>query len=474
MHDSRQTNYNEIKSEIERFEMMEKGQKNFFFDVHIIEEIFDFYTDKFQYEKAEKVINIGIHQHPNATALQVKQAIVLMEKGEDERAMYLLQNLSHLESSNSEVYLNLGLVYLRNDYILEAEENFRKALEISSEDREYILLDIGIFFNQHEVYTKAIEFLKPACIEFKENENLIFELAYAYDKEYDLINGIETYEKVIVLNPFSENAWYNLGILHAKSDNLEMANECYDFALAIYPEHGEAIFNKANALVGLHKLEEALDYYFDYISMGYEPTLPYHYIADSLEQMNRTEDSLRYYRLVTNKFPQYMPAWLNYLATLVNKEMVEEALEASVEVLKYHSDYGEMWYLRGRVLLLNHNLTEALDAFEKAFEDDPDSLRNIYELYELKLALQPKLKREELLEEWHNLYPTSPAVHYMYCAHYLMEDRNITRAVTHLDFALEEDPNIELFLSLFPKAKSMIKKSKKLSRIIDKHFDYEF
>ena len=169
-----------------------------------------------------------------------------------------------------------------------------------------------------------------------------------------------------------------------------------------------------------------------------------------------------------------MPAWLNYLATLINKEMIKEGLKASIRALKHHADFGEIWYLRGRVLLLNHNLSDAYIAFEKAFEDDPDSLRNIYELYELKRVLEPKLNGKNILEEWQALYPNSPAVHYLFCAHYLMEERNITKAVFHLDQALEEDPGIDVFLSLFPKAERMIKKSKKLSRIIKKHFDNEF
>lgn len=473
MHNSRQTNYNEIKREIERFELMEKGQKSFFFDVHTIEDIFDFYTDGLQYEKAEKIIEIGIHQHPNATSLQLKHAIVLMEKGEDEKAVTLLQYLSQLEKYNHEVYLNLGLIYLRNNNIPQAEKNFRQALEVASEEREMVLFDIAVLLNQHEAYTQTIELLQSACNEFKTNEHLLFELAYAYDKENNLISGMEIYEKVIDINPFSENAWYNLGILHAKSSSFEQAIECYDFTLAITPEHSEALFNKANALVALQKFDEAIDNYFEYISFQNEPILPYHYIADSFEQLEKIDESLKYYQLLTSKQPDYMPAWLNYLAILINKEMVQEALTVSKNALKYHANFSEIWYLRARSLLLNNDLSNAHNAFEKAFEDDPDSLKNSYELYQLKLALKPELNGKSILDEWHQLYPTSPAVHYMLCAHYLLDERNITTACHHLTMALNEDLNIELFIAFYPQVEKIIKKSKKLSRIIEKHFDYE-
>ena len=473
MYESWQTNYNEIKEDIERFERMDSGEKSFFFDVHTIESIFDFFTDKYQFDKAEKILSIGILQHPNATSLKVKQAIILMEKGDDKNAVQLLQNLSKIETSNPEVYLNLGLLYLRNDHTEEAETCFTHALEIAFDDREEILLDIGVFFNQQEAFKKAIQFLKPACNEYPENENLLFELAYAYDKEFDFNNGLNTYLKVIDLNPFSENAWYNLGILYTKDNEFEKAINCYDYALAIMPDHGEALFNKANALVSLNKPAEAIDCYIEYISLGFDTVLPYHYIADCLEQMGQAEESLRYYRLTTTKTPDYMPAWLNYLATLINREMVEEAIEASTVALNHHHDIGELWYLRARALLLNNDKKQAQKAFEMALEDDPDSLRNLYELYQLKIELNPKASGFDFLKKWKQKYPESPAVHYLFCAHYLLEERNLNKAVHYLDLALEADPGIDLFLDLFPKVEKMIKKSKKLSQVIDKHLNHE-
>lgn len=127
MQESWQTNYNDIKEEIERFEEMENGGKSCYFDVHTLEGIFDFYADKFQFDKAERVIRLGIRQHPDATSLQAKHAIVLIEKGDDQAALRLMERLTSLEQSNPEVFLNLGLVYLRSRRTAEGIRAFGKA-----------------------------------------------------------------------------------------------------------------------------------------------------------------------------------------------------------------------------------------------------------------------------------------------------------------------------------------------------------
>ncbi|WP_026475548.1 tetratricopeptide repeat protein [Alkaliflexus imshenetskii] len=475
MHESWQANYNDIKGEIERFEQMENGQKTFYFDVHTIENIFDFYTDKFQFEKAEKALQIGIRQHPDATSLQAKHAIILMEKGEDDRAIKLMESLLQLEQSNQEIFLNLGLAYLRNNQQEKAVVFFKKALETAFEDREDVMLDIGIYLNQHEAYKITIDFLASGCREFPNNESLLFELAFAYDKEFIIEKGLETYNRLIDINPFSENAWYNLGILYIKNNDFDNANKCYDYALAINPAHGEALFNKGNSLVNQGQYLEAIDCYIDYISYGYDVLLPYHYIADCLDQLGNWDLALRFYRLTVNTDTGYMPAWLGYLALLINQEYASEASEVSEKALQYHGEISELWYLRARSLLLTGNLNEAEDAFEVCFKEDYDNLRNAYELYQLKKALSPKFKGDKLLNRWLKAYPDSPAVHYLATAYYLLDERNLNKAIGHLRTALIENPeDYEFFVELFPTIEKMVSKSKKLTQLIENYFPYEF
>ncbi len=474
MHESWQTNNNEIKEDVERFEQMENGEKEFYFDVHSIENIFDFYADEDQLEKAERVLQLGFKQHPNSTSLLSKKAVMLMEKGSDQEAIKLMEGLINLEQSNPEFNLNLGWVYLRNGYLNSSIESFNKTLEVAFDEREDYLLDIVLYLNQSEYFKATINYLEIECVRYPKNENLLFELAFAYDKEGNIDKGIGTYKKLLEVNPFSENGWYNLGILYIKNQELDLANSCYDYALALNPSHAEALFNKGNSLVHLGQFQEAIDCYFDYVSYGYDPLLAYHYLADSLEQLGHIEHSLRFYRLTIETDSGYVPGWLGYISLLINNDISEEALEASQKALEAFSEYSEFYYLRARALLLIDDVKGARKAFELSFKLDPDNLRNAFELYQIKLASSSRNKGLTIWEKWLKKHPDSPAVNYLGAAILIQEAKDLKKGAIHLENAVKSDPDsYDLFIELYPGIEKIIKKSKKLNQIIIRYFDYE-
>ena len=475
MHESWQTNHNEIKEDVERFEQMESGDKEFYFDVHSIENIFDFYADKNQFERAERVLEIGFRQHPNSTSLLAKQSIILMERGEDQQAISLMESLVNLEQSNPEFFLNLGWVYLRNGFVEKGIDCFKKTLEVAVEEHEDYLLDIALYLNQSDFFESTIIFLEQECDQYPNNENLLFELAFAYDKEGNIEKGMKTYNTLLEINPFSDNAWYNLGILFIKNKELDLAISCYDYALAISPSHAEALFNKGNALVHLGRYQEAFDCYIDYISYGYDVILAYHYLADCLEQMEAIDEALRFYRIAVETDPGYIPAWLGYLSMLINHEKTDEALNVSQKALETLTDYSEFHYLRARALLLIDDLKGARKSFEFSLDLDPENLRTVVELFHLRLAMSRRTKSVNVWKKWLKKYPESAAMHYLGSALCMQESNDLKQAAIYLNYAVETDPeSYELFIELFPGVEEIVLNNKKLNNIIINNFDYEF
>lgn len=474
MHESWQTNYNEIKEDVERFEQMENGEKEYYFDVHSIENIFDFYADKNQFEKAERVLQLGFRQHPQSTTLLAKQAIILIEKGEDQRAIDLMEGILHLEKSNPEFYLNLGWVYLRNGLVDKGIVCFRKTLEMAFDEHEEYLLDIVLYLNQVQEFKSTIHFLESGIKQYPANENLLFELAFALDKEERIDEGLQVYHQLLEVNPFSENAWYNLGILYIKNKQLDEAVSCYDYALALNPSHAEALFNKGNALVHLNQYLDALDCYLDYISYGYEPLLAYHYMADCHEQLGFNDLARRMFSLTVKSDPEYIPGWLGYLSLLINHEYNEEALEETHKALELFASYSEFHYLRARALLLIDDYKGAQKEFETGFKIDPDNLRNTFELFQIKSGASRQATGLPLWKRWKGKYPDSPAIQYLGAAVYLLEIHNPEQAAICLDKALSNDTeSYDLFIELYPELEEVIQNNPILNQIILKYFDYE-
>ena len=468
-----QTNHNEANEDVKRFERMENGNTEFYFDVQSIENIFDFYAGNDQFDKAERILQLGIKIHPGSISLLLKQAVVLLDKGQDKAAISILYGLSELEQSNPDILFNLGWAHLKTNDAENAVLYFRQTLDAAFDDYEDFLLDIALFLNQSDEYKLTIEFLEEGCNKCPKNEDLLFELAYAYDKEDRVKDGISAYKKLLDINPFSENAWYNLGILYIRNEDFINAIECYDYTLAINPSHAEALFNKANALVNLGELRNALDCYIDYVSYGYDVILAYHYIADCLEQMGFYECSLRYFRMTVATDPLYLPAWLGYLSLLINRDHVDESLEAADRALQASESFPEFMYLKANALLIAGKPESALEWFEKSIINDLDNVRNIFEWLQVKQQLNPFEKSFSLLGEWINTYPDCSAANYAAAAIALIESKDMQLAALYLEKALMKAPeNFDYFLEIFSIPEDIFDDDV-LDIIITKYIDYE-
>ena len=79
------------------------------------------------------------------------------------------------------------------------------------------------------------------------------------DQKYD--TGIKKFESVLTRDKDNIYAYHGRGQCHFEKGNIEEAIKCYDDALNINPEYGNALNSKANALDKLNKKNEALEIY---------------------------------------------------------------------------------------------------------------------------------------------------------------------------------------------------------------------
>ncbi len=80
-----------------------------------------------------------------------------------------------------------------------------------------------------------------------------------------MITALLYYLKYLEEEPFSDSAWYNLGIIYNKLEQYEKAMEAYDYALAINSQNTFALFNKGNILSNLERYSEAIPVYHEYL-----------------------------------------------------------------------------------------------------------------------------------------------------------------------------------------------------------------
>lgn len=467
MHNSQYTNHNEIKESIKRFELMEKGEKNFFFDVDTIEILFDFYIDKYDLEKASKILNIGIGQHPQSMTLQLKEAYILMEKEDYDAAINKLELIASIETANYEVYLNLAFSYSFKENISKVRSNLDLALQYVPTVDELIdlLYDIASFFNEQGKHSLTIEYVEPYHKFHPKNEDFILELAFAYFDSNHIDKAIDVYKTILDNDPFLENIWYNLGTAYLKMSDIQKSLEAFDFALAINPEHSFSYLGKSEVYELTENYNEAFDNLLEYISYSFD-YIAYEKAAIYLFNLNKRSEAIRYLEIAVKKTPFYHSVWSKLISLLVDEKRYEEALKYVEQSVRHHARSDSLWHFSGIILSFLNKKEDALRAYKRAFIINQNNILYIDNYVHLMLDINPALVEIELLNEIVDKYPES-SVHFLLVNYYLFTKRDLKLAGFHLDAALYETGALfQDFIHLFPDSVDEINKSVRLSKIL--------
>jgi tetratricopeptide (TPR) repeat protein len=458
------TNHDEAPEDIDRFEKMVAGKKELYFDVHQIENIFEFYLDNDKYEKADRILQLGLRQHPSSTSLLLKQASVLSDQGRVEEAQDILDRLTSIEYSNADVFVLLGWNYFKKNDLTAALDNFHKALSLARDEEEELLFDIGFTLSQEGAYSAALPFLEKVYQKFKVHDNLLFELAFVYDKLGFLEKSIQVYNELLDVNPFSENGWYNLGILYNKIEDYERAVQAYEFTITINPLHPEAHFNLGNSLThnGLYK--EALEAYHEHVSLSEDVLLTYQYIADCWEQLGEYKMAIRYYQLITQRDKNLPDAWYGLGTAFMGIQEFQKGIQAIDQAISIDPVNSDYWFAHARGLFELKKIDDAARSLENGINIDPEETAAWIELLRLKLLLDPNYDLDEFLKDAQNKYEDSAAVLYLGAFIHYKYFKDIPQAKDFLSKAVEiQDDDLQILLQEFPTMKDV----PELKEIID-------
>lgn len=446
MQDFLHTNHDDVLEAVERFERMISTDKEVYFDVHQVENIFDFYLEKSLLKQAEQILQIGLRQHPQSTTLLVKKAGLLADDNHLDEALDLLLQVAPIENTNTEVFITMGWVLLQKNDIAKAVKYFKKAVNLAFDDEEDILLEISYNLNQSEVYPEAVYFLEELIQKYPNNTNALFELAFALDKIGERTKSISIYEKLLEIDPFSENAWYNIGILYNKEDRFIEASQAYDFTLAINPYHSEAYFNKGNSLAHKGCFAEALDAYIEHVSLSKDVVLTYQYIADCWEQLGNYDMAIRFYRLVTKELPESGDAWYGIGTALMEKEDFKNGLQAIDQAISINPMNADYWFAHARGLFELDQAEDATRSLENGLNIDPEELTGWIELIKLKMGLDKDFIPKQFLVELKEQYPDIAAVSYLAVIIHYQYLNDTDNAVEELKTALDLDSTLLSYL----------------------------
>ena len=137
------------------------------------------------------------------------------------------------------------------------------------------MTDISSLYISNNELETALYFLKKGNELSPSNTNILYEIAFCYEQKEDLKHSEETYHQIIKIDPFSYEAWFNLGQVYFTNKEYRKAIQAYDYAMAISEDDSMTILQRAHSYFHIREYQKAIDGYLEYSEMTGEEFEPY-------------------------------------------------------------------------------------------------------------------------------------------------------------------------------------------------------
>jgi tetratricopeptide (TPR) repeat protein len=361
----------------EKYEAFKHGETHaVYFDVNELELLLDQYLEQNAFADVKNLIQIAEKLHPGSVGIKLRKAKYFFSDGKIRAAWNLLNQVQAIEPSQAEVYMLKGMIEVLNKKPVKAEDWFKTALAHAGDEALDMYYTIASTLESAHQYKAAAKYYELA---YKHSENsdseLLYDLAYCHEKGGSVKKSLEFYHMYLDINPFSETAWYNMGVNYYNQEKYKKALEAFDYALTIDTEYLPAMQGKARVLIQNEDYNDGIKTYLKYIKNSQPDAEACFEIGDAYRHADRLEKAMTYYEMALDRDQTYADAHYGIALIKFEQETYMESLMHLRSAIRESAHNPDYWYTAG---LASNKLglhIEAEEAFEKALElypYDPD------------------------------------------------------------------------------------------------------
>ena len=435
---------------VERYERYLSGGAPGYFDVDEMERIVEYYLSYGRTKDSLRAVELGKRLHPTSGVLDMKRAKIYLATGDTNKALRILSNL--VEDSDPEITFLKIEALSKLDRNLEAYELAKELVDDENDDLDILCIDLAMIFMGEGKFEYALELLKAGDNHNPKNIDLLFDMAFCQEQKVMLPEAIQTYNRIIQLDSFVSEAWFNLGQVYFLLNQYENAIEAYDYALVINEKDNISLIQKGHSHFQLGQWQLAINIYLEYLHTTSDKWQVWLFIAECFEKMENFAKALYYYKLSYKEMEDNYEAIVGIAICLLEMDQFQESLEYINKSLEIGSEMADSWIYMAEAKVGLGEYKEALDAYHQAVSIDPNqpdallAMGNIYmdfadfktalKYYELAYSFDQTLEFIEL---------------FIAVASYYTED--YSKVVTYLELAIHRNLDAaKLFLELCPGA----------------------
>jgi len=191
--------------------------------------LLDYYRSKEAIETLEYVLD----QEPTRISTLLKLAEFHHILKEYDKSISAINEVIRLQSYNPEAFFMLGMNFRAINRMEKAKGSFLRAVELDADltDAWIILGNIA----EEQKDASAEDFYKNAVHSNQHSIEALHSLAYFLQNKDRVVEAIDLYKQINVLDTQYEDAYLNTGILYISIDSLEKAKEHFQILKKINP-----------------------------------------------------------------------------------------------------------------------------------------------------------------------------------------------------------------------------------------------
>lgn len=399
--------------------------------------------------------------------------IILMQLGEEEKAIelaekakeidsedytyeYLIgtayvalrqydESIAHLEKAlelapnHSQIYGNLGTAYLLKNDQTKSIEMYKKAIEIEPENTE-ALYNLGSLYQIQNNHSEACVYFEKAYA-IKNDEKSLVGLTLSEFKGGNYTKAIEHYKALVVAHPEKDSYLYNLATCY---EQVRDFNNAISILKQLITRNPNSV-NMAQKLAGLYMetrdLRNAKELY-DKIILKNSPSANtlYQYAIIS-SQLYDTDTAERIFKKVIGMNPDNALAHKDLGVIYLNKRLFDYAKDEFKTALNLTPDNYDIVFEYANYLYSVGNYKEADEYYEKALSLNDDVIAKTLRAMN-KIELNELDKAKELIDNALKQEPHHEYIQFMAGRIYfaLNEFDTAKRFLIH---SIEQNPDIE-------------------------------
>ncbi|XP_061769115.1 protein O-mannosyl-transferase TMTC1 isoform X2 [Nerophis ophidion] len=324
----------------------------------------------------EALFSSGIRTLPHNAKVHYNYANFLKDNSRYQEAIYHYTIALRLYPRHASAMNNLGTLTHTPE---EAERYYRNALDTNPQHNR-ALFNLGNLLKSQGKEKEAETLLKDSISFGPHFADAYSSLASLYADQKRFAEANEMYLKGIENCPDNSDLHNNYGVFLVDTGKEELAVAHYQQAIQLKPVHYVAMVNLGRLFRSSNKNKEAESWYKRAleVSTKVEILAP---LGALYYNTGRYDEALRVYREAVRLQPENTDIWLALAQVLATAGHTKEAEKMTRNIISREDSCIECYRLLSSMYSKHGNHTEALEALNKALQQNPDDVTVTAELH---------------------------------------------------------------------------------------------